>query len=95
MIVVSPTLLTSYNYYFMVQKYIAGAMLFGAIVITTPSGNANFVSSNGAASHTTSNYSAQVNDVVAGPGEHAVSTSAGVMTAGSNGAVSTVTVVAH
>jgi hypothetical protein len=77
----------------MVRSGAIGTVLAGVIVISTPSGQSNIVFTNGAASHTTSNYSAQVNDVFAGPGEHVTSTPSGTKTSQSNGKTATVTVV--
>lgn len=65
----------------------------GTIVIATPSGESTVVSTKGAATHVTSNYSAQVNDIVAGPSEHIVVTPNGIHIADSKGQTATLTVI--
>ena len=70
-----------------------GMMVAGVIVVSTPSGQSNIVFTHGAASHVTSNYSAQINDAVAGPGEHVSVTSNGTHSSEGNGKTATVTVV--
>ena len=70
-----------------------GTMLAGAIVVATPSGQSNVAITGGVASVTVSNYSAQVNDIVAAPGEHVTATPAGVHTATSDGQTATVAAV--
>jgi len=70
-----------------------GVVLTGVIVISAPSGQSNIVLTNGTASHTTSGYSAQVNDTFAGPGEHVNATPAGIVGGEGTGQTATVTVV--
>jgi hypothetical protein len=74
-------------------SFAPAAIFAGTVVITTPSDQSTIVQTNGVASHVTSNYSAQINDVFAGPGEHVVATSDGIQTSQSSGSTATVTVV--
>jgi len=71
------------------------AILAGVIVISTPSGESNFVFTDGVASHTTSDYSAQIGDIFADTGEHITVTPSGTNSATSNGETATITVVTN
>jgi hypothetical protein len=78
-----------------VRACAAAATLAGFIVITTPSGQSAIKFTDGAASHVTSNYSAQINDTFAGPGQHVTATAAGTKVVQSSGQTATITVVSE